>query len=60
MAREIAKLKTKVFTEQFNIPIDMELKQRLTRLKFDRHVDTHEEARKVIRQLVNELEAATA
>ena len=56
--RAIAKVRSKVFTEQFNIPIDQELKVRLARLRTEKHIDTHEEARQLLRKLVEELEEA--
>ena len=58
--REIARLKSRVYTEQMNIWVDVELKARIKRLKEEKRVNTAEEARKALVEMVERLEQATA
>lgn len=57
---EIARLKRGVYTEQINVRVDAELKARIKKLKEEKMIDTGEEARKALSQLVDRLEKATA
>lgn len=56
----IARLTHGTYTEQLNIKLSRELKTRIRRLKYEKDVDTGEEIRKAISQLVERLEKATA
>ncbi len=58
--REIARLKGKVFTEQVNIWVDQDLKERMKRLKEEKRINTAEESRKALSDMVERLERATA
>jgi hypothetical protein len=58
--REVERLRTKVFTEQVNVSVDMETKARLERLKREHRVNTAAEIRKAILRLVSDLENAVS
>lgn len=53
-------LKKGVFTEQVNVWVDSDLKARIKRLKEEKRVNTAEEARKALADMVERLEKATA
>jgi ribosomal protein S20 len=55
---EIARLRKGVYTEQVNVRIDPELKVRLRKLKEECLIDTGEEARKALCEMVAKLEHA--
>ena len=55
----IAMLKSATLTEQINIPVDGETKERY-RLVKSRGVDVAEEVRKAIKEMMERLEKATA
>ena len=57
---EIARLKGRAYTEQVNLWVDKDLKERLRRLKEEKRINTAEEARKAIAVMVAKLEAAVS
>lgn len=55
---EIAKLKGRVNTEQINLSVDKDLRDRLRRLKEEKRINTAEEMRKALSDMVRRLESA--
>lgn len=52
----IARLPSSVYTEQVNIKVEPELKQRLRALKLEKRIDVSEESRKALEAMVKRLE----
>lgn len=58
--REFERLRSKTLTEQLNIPVEPELKERLRRLKSEKRINTAAVIRKAIWDLLPELEQAAS